>query len=1042
MNIWNILEAQRTTDKKIIKKAYHKKLRCTNPEEKQEEFIKLREAYEQAICEAELLEEEIQFDNWDGEEEDDSSEFGETTLEGEEFEESEMNLAVIKKRRVLESWWKQFGLLFGNLKTRWDKHAWYTLLYEDIPYQMKYYKECRKIIYDVLFDKNREIYLPEDVWQVIDGFFSYSKTDVERAADRDGNLSEINKKVKLNEMFDFDQFILEDSLCDIDNFCREFVSLVNFITELLKNKSESETDETKEEIEKLFKRLKSYDVFYLPFACLDLAYHFSNRSNDEIEKQISCLEEQFGEVKEIQLLEAEYALYNKNKKQAVELLQKLYKELPLKNFVIIFQLAECCQSAELLYEAWMLYKMLTRLNPKPFMFRRAEEVYDMAKRYFEKNGKLPLEDIPKSKMHLCKLHLEYDCKSEAEKIRKTMVPVEDDRAEYHIIFCKYALSVDDMKKAEKEFQFLQKYKNIQTETLSDEKTLLFHVFDQLEYKELEAELLFEEKKYKVSIDACNRILEEYPLSYPVLLLRSYADWNCFGRSKRYLTLNDLIKVNPEGIKARILSSYILYSCIDNKKAMKVLEQVEVKCQPQLDFLRIAAYWSDNSYGAYESRAKRVTAFFEKSMDHELSIPAKSKHNIFDLEKVFAHVYDTIADTETKEERKVLLDLCERLKNSRYNHPEQYMDWCRIYKCAKKYDKAIQICNNRLEQETNLEKEKELQKQKFFLCYLAKYYSEAFETLPYIVEPEEDIMGFMLCIGEVYEWAEKYEEAEKCLKNSKEYYKDYKSYTALEEFYFRRGQWDKVEELAEEETRLNGQSAHTYVHLFNLYIDMEKYDKALEYAHLMNKYAKTDYIKRQYHLCLGNVYMGKGDYTKALECYEQSEKEHCPIKTWDSMADCNKALGKYREAIILYEKEAYREEEVNIYYLCAMQHCYFLMDGQANINLSEQIQRETKKQMLLSPDKMRQYNCYLGEAMASKGMFEQAESYFKQAESERLCPECGRCRKITWERAWLLFYQGNYKEGMKYLKKAVEINKSEPTIYIEYLALKQIKERNV
>ncbi|MDE7423446.1 MAG: tetratricopeptide repeat protein [Lachnospiraceae bacterium] len=405
--------------------------------------------------------------------------------------------------------------------------------------------------------------------------------------------------------------------------------------------------------------------------------------------------------------------------------------------------------------------------------------------------------------------------------------------------------------------------------------------------------------------------------------------------------------------------------------------------------------------------------------------------------VFSYVYDAISDAATREEVEELLGLCESLKSSKYNHPEQYMDWCKIYKNAGKYDMAIEICNRELKQETDPERIQELQEKKFLLCCHAKLYSEAFHLLPSIRKSGEDLTEAIFYIGKVYEWAGQYEEAEKWLKKILERFGDHDSYQDLEEYYFRRGQWDKVEELAEEEIRLNGQSAYVYINLFNLYIEMGKYDKALEYAHLMNKYAKLDYIKRQYHLCLGDIYMGKEDYVKALECFEQSEREHCPVKTWDSMADCNVALGKYREAIVFYEKEAYREEDVNIYCLCVMQHCYFLMDGQPNIKLSRQIQKETEKQMLLSPDKMRQYNCYLGEAMASRGMFEQAESYFRQAEYEKMCPECGRCQKITWGKAWLLLYQGKYKEAMDVFERAVEINKSEQTVYVEYLALKQI-----
>ncbi|MDE7424551.1 MAG: hypothetical protein K2N51_12835, partial [Lachnospiraceae bacterium] len=218
MNIWNILGIGKTTDKKIIKKAYHKKLRCTNPEEKQEEFIRLREAYEQAVREAEISEENCFYEDCAVTDKEDMfdlhEDFHEIIVEDKEYKESVFD--AIKKNRVLAAWHKKLGLLFADLKTRWDKQAWYTLLYEDISYQMKYYKECKKIVYDVLFGKNREVYLPEDVWDVIDGFFSYSKTDAERAADEDGNLKEINKKIKLNEMFDFERFIIKDNYCDID----------------------------------------------------------------------------------------------------------------------------------------------------------------------------------------------------------------------------------------------------------------------------------------------------------------------------------------------------------------------------------------------------------------------------------------------------------------------------------------------------------------------------------------------------------------------------------------------------------------------------------------------------------------------------------------------------------------------------------------------------------------------------------------------------------------------------------------------------------
>lgn len=49
MNIWNVLGITATEDKNEIKKAYRNKLRQLNPEDEQEKFMELRDAYEQAL---------------------------------------------------------------------------------------------------------------------------------------------------------------------------------------------------------------------------------------------------------------------------------------------------------------------------------------------------------------------------------------------------------------------------------------------------------------------------------------------------------------------------------------------------------------------------------------------------------------------------------------------------------------------------------------------------------------------------------------------------------------------------------------------------------------------------------------------------------------------------------------------------------------------------------------------------------------------------------------------------------------------------------
>lgn len=1014
MTKWDILGIERTIDKKVIRKAYHQELRMTNPEEKQAEFIKLREAYEQAMEEADRSEEEDWEEDWEEEWTEDAEDS--LNMEAVEYEEPKFRDLVLfkretEKRQKIEEWWKRFNTVFAAPKARWDKERWYELLYEDIPYQMKYYNECRSRIYNILFVNS--VWLPEEVWRLIDGFFQFSKTDAERVKENSSQLYKINKTVKLNELFVFEKFILESHTGDIDAFCRAYAALVELLPDMPEN------DEEKKKAEELFEKLAEYDVFYLPFESLHLSCHFDKCSDETVEQRMKELEERFGSEEDILLLKAEYALYRKDKKGAADMLHCLYESVSPKNFVMIYQMAECCVRAGLWYEGWMLYKMLTRLNPKPYMFRRAKEIYDNLISGERNDMQLLFNNTECDRLHLCKLHLEYDCVSGAEKLLQQVLPIKEDRAEYHMILCRFAFAVDDMEQAKKEYAILKN-------EVKDTRNAL----EQLEYRELQAEMLFEEKQYKEAMDSCNQLLEEYPLSYPAMLLRSYADWNALRFGKRYKDLNTLIAVNPEGVRARRLASCIMYVSGDYEQAVEALEPVKEQCYPQMEYLK-AVRIKDSDYMEYHQRVRRI---LEESTKRELPIKAKEKHMMMDLSMIFdAYAMNNFG---TQEKRKEIVHFCKILAESQYNHPEQYIEWFWVYYGVGMYDKAIAVGEMNIEKEKDPEQIKDLYLGLFKAYYKGGYYQKALDIFPHIEKDQKYSLPAMKLVGDVYEWAGMYDKAEQCFIRSVKHYGDHDSYEALEWYYYRRNQWDKLTELAKEEIQVMGEDDSVYINLFNLCIEMGKYDEALEYAHLMQQYTESDYVKKQHHLSLGNVYEGKREYAKALEHYEQAEREGCSVPMWDSMGVCNMALGNYEEALYLFEKQAYKNEKADILYLCLMQHCIFLMEGKTNLKLAEQIQEETEKQMHLLPDSMRRYDCYLGEAMAAMGQYAEAEAYFRQAESESACPNCGHCYEILRGKAWLCVYQGKYREAIGYLEQAIEQQKSQQSIYVEYLALKE------
>lgn len=104
MDIWRILEVEKTSDKSVIKKAYRQKLKQTRPDDDEKAFIELRNAYEEALEYAEYYEE------YDEEYDEEYEEYDEELYESEytqEFSEiSPKQEAVIRRELLLEEWSK------------------------------------------------------------------------------------------------------------------------------------------------------------------------------------------------------------------------------------------------------------------------------------------------------------------------------------------------------------------------------------------------------------------------------------------------------------------------------------------------------------------------------------------------------------------------------------------------------------------------------------------------------------------------------------------------------------------------------------------------------------------------------------------------------------------------------------------------------------------------------------------------------------------------------------------------------------------------
>ena len=133
--IWEILKIEATKDKRAITRAYREQLTQVNPEEKPEEFMALREAYEEALRLADM----------------------EDQPEAEQEEKTELDL-----------WRDQLEAVYFDISKRRNTECWEELFDQDICQRLDTKGEVEEAML-VFFMENYKV--PHEVWLVIDKHF-------------------------------------------------------------------------------------------------------------------------------------------------------------------------------------------------------------------------------------------------------------------------------------------------------------------------------------------------------------------------------------------------------------------------------------------------------------------------------------------------------------------------------------------------------------------------------------------------------------------------------------------------------------------------------------------------------------------------------------------------------------------------------------------------------------------------------------------------------------------------------------------------------
>ncbi len=175
---WKILEIEKTADRKAIKRAYLKKLKVTNPEEKPEEFQELRRAYELALEQAETQDSStgrpfsLNTEEQDPQEETLFPGKTETSESGPPFAEQRKENTSSEEEVDTSAFRSELQRLYNNYTDRIQKESWERILCDLNLFNLNAREQYREVLLIFLLSHP---HIPQDVLKYLNEQFSLSE---------------------------------------------------------------------------------------------------------------------------------------------------------------------------------------------------------------------------------------------------------------------------------------------------------------------------------------------------------------------------------------------------------------------------------------------------------------------------------------------------------------------------------------------------------------------------------------------------------------------------------------------------------------------------------------------------------------------------------------------------------------------------------------------------------------------------------------------------------------------------------------------------
>ena len=895
MDIWAVLGIRETKDKELIKKVYRQKLAKTNPEDDQEGFIRLRNAYEMAMKKAEEIEENIE-----------------------------------EKPGVLDS----LEMLYRDYKSRINVEKWNQLFNDDDFVSLEKSEESFDILMNFL-DNNYN--LPREIWkEVVDQF------DI------------IGRKAELSETYseDYIRFIIDNSMYDTifnyqlyegdDDVVDEFIKYYYSLRDCLRNNDVDGQIDLINMMDQLNAKHPYYDILKIEREFRLIRKEDSDFSEEdilEIEKlreRVGVLMEEYPDDAEIIVEYGDFCMDVKKYEEAGEAFSKAV-ELEPERIEYKKRLAFQKMSSGKYKEAGDMFLELVKDNKYDYQLldgmARANESYISQLKDEIEN----VEDKSELLFELAWAYYRSRNFEECVNVLLTFKPEEKRECEYlsllgrtYLILNKYDEAISSFEKCIEAIEKIpeadedrKKDKSKYYQTLSfvancylrkndyhkakeyAEKSINDNNFD-LEFSySIKIEIEYELHNDKECFESCKKLLEIDEYNFVAYKYMSMSALRLEYTREAIDSANKAIRLYPYDVEPYIVKTriYMWYDMYDDATAvLDNYENLELE-HDKVHYYRALICMDNNDY---DKAKEYLDIIIDKKddVDKELLINVYDKRGRCEekthlTEESYDNLLNAIGyytsgyELSNKENKKLLHNMARvklslnQIEDSKSDY-EQYLakfgldidiafDYSDLFHRMKLVDKVYELYLQCIEKFIDNNRLKFLLRHFVFIFGALGNIKKAEEVFDKANEIIKDYAPMYANMAGAYDDNEMYEKAELYYKkaldldvnNSENYYSRYLELLLINNKNPENKEVDWSKAIIKDE-ELDG--VYDYTKMSRFYRVNQEFDKSLYYIN------KSKIKRRCNNCCFGRcyemiyeealVYEAMGDYEKALKCYEE------------------------------------------------------------------------------------------------------------------------------------------------------------------------------